>query len=140
VPVRRIGSRTTTPTNFSRQGLSLASSSASSFRAAAGAKKVEDRIVFASAPAKRPVTRFDHTALGEQLMKPFLIASIILIVLGVVALTYQGITYTTTENAFDFGPLHITAERTHTIPMAPILGVIALAGGAALLFVSRRKT
>jgi hypothetical protein len=72
-------------------------------------------------------------------MKPLLIASIILIVLGVVALTYQGITYTTTEQAFDFGPLHITAERTHTIPMAPILGVVALAGGMALFFVSRRK-
>ena len=87
-----------------------------------------------------PDTRFDNTALSGQLMKPLLIASIILIVLGVVALTYQGITYTTTEQAFDFGPLHITAERTHTIPMAPILGVVALAGGMALFFVSRRKS
>lgn len=91
------------------------------------------------APATTGATKLDHSSLGGQLMKPLLIASIILIVLGVVALTYQGITYTTTEKAFDFGPLQITAERTHTIPMAPILGVIALAGGAALFFVSRRK-
>ena len=75
----------------------------------------------------------------QNIMKPLPLAAIILIVLGIVALTYQGITYTTTEKAFDFGPLHITAERTHTIPMAPILGVVALAGGAALFFVSRRK-
>jgi LPXTG-motif cell wall-anchored protein len=117
----------------------LASPSASSSHAVADAKKVDRRSVPVSAPAKIPDTRFDNTALGGQLMKPLLIASIILIVLGVVALTYQGITYTTTEQAFDFGPLHITAERTHTIPMAPILGVVALAGGAALFFVSRRK-
>ncbi len=72
-------------------------------------------------------------------MKPLLLAAIILVVLGVVALTYQGITYTTTEKAFDFGPIQITAERTHTIPMIPVLGVLALAGGVALFFVTRRK-
>ena len=72
-------------------------------------------------------------------MKPLVLASIALVVLGVVALTYQGITYTTTEQSFDFGPLQITAERTHTIPLAPILGVLALAGGAALFFVARRS-
>jgi hypothetical protein len=72
-------------------------------------------------------------------MKPLLLASIILVILGVVALTYQGITYTTREKAIDFGPLQITAERTHTIPLAPILGVLALASGAALFFVTRRS-
>jgi hypothetical protein len=72
-------------------------------------------------------------------MKPLLLVAIILVVLGVVALTYQGITYTTTEEAFDFGPIQITAERTHTIPMIPVLGVLALAGGVALFFVTRRK-
>ena len=72
-------------------------------------------------------------------MKPLLIVSIILIVLGVVALTYQGITYTTTEEAFDFGPIQITAERTHTIPMAPVLGAIALVGGVVMFVATRRK-
>lgn len=71
-------------------------------------------------------------------MKPLPLIAVILIVLGVVALTYQGITYTTREKAIDFGPLQITAERTHTIPLAPILGVLALAGGAALFFAARR--
>lgn len=72
-------------------------------------------------------------------MKSLLIASIILVVLGVVALTYQGITYTTTEKAFDFGPLQITAERTHTVPLVPVLGVLAVAGGLALFFAARRS-
>ena len=73
-------------------------------------------------------------------MKNLLLASILMIILGVVALTYQGITYTTTEKAIDLGPLQITAERTHTIPLLPILGVTAIIGGVVLLVASRRKT
>jgi uncharacterized membrane protein YidH (DUF202 family) len=72
-------------------------------------------------------------------MKNLLLASILLIILGVVALTYQGITYTTTEKAIEIGPLQITAERTHTIPLLPILGVTAIVGGVVLLLASRRN-
>ena len=63
-----------------------------------------------------------------------------MILLGVAALTYQGITYTTTEKAIDIGPLQITAERTHTLPVLPILGGIAIVGGAILFWASRRTT
>jgi hypothetical protein len=73
-------------------------------------------------------------------MKNLLLASILMIILDVVALTYQGITYTTTERAIDIGPWQITAERTHTIPLLPILGVTAIIGGVVLLVASRRKT
>ncbi len=73
-------------------------------------------------------------------MKPFLLASIILIILGVLALTYQGITYTTSEKALDLGPLQITTERTHTIPVAPILGVLAVVGGVVMFFAARRTS
>ena len=62
-----------------------------------------------------------------------------MIILGIVALTYQGITYTTTEKAIEIGPLQITAERTHTIPLLPILGVTAIVGGVVLLLASRRN-
>jgi uncharacterized membrane protein YidH (DUF202 family) len=73
-------------------------------------------------------------------MKPFLLASILLIILGVLALTYQGITYTTSEKALDLGPLQITTERTHTIPVAPILGVLAVVGGVVMFFAARRTS
>jgi len=73
-------------------------------------------------------------------MKNLLFASILMILLGVVALTYQGITYTTKEKAIDFGPLQITAERTHTLPVLPILGGIAIVGGVVLFLASRRTT
>ena len=73
-------------------------------------------------------------------MKNLLFASILLIILGVLALTYQGITYTTSEKALDLGPLQITTERTHTIPVAPILGVLAVVGGVVMFFAARRTS
>jgi hypothetical protein len=72
-------------------------------------------------------------------MKTNTIIAVILIILGIVAFTYQGITYKTTEKAIDIGPLQVTAEKTHTIPLPPILGGIALVGGIVLLVVGLRK-
>jgi hypothetical protein len=66
-------------------------------------------------------------------VKPQTIVAIALIAVGIVALAYQGITYTTTEPALELGPLKVTAEKTHTIPLPPILGAIALIGGIVLL-------
>jgi hypothetical protein len=62
-----------------------------------------------------------------------------LIVLGVVALVYEGITYTTREKVIDLGPLQAEVERKKTIPLSPVLGVAALAGGVVLLLVGRRS-
>jgi len=73
-------------------------------------------------------------------MKPKVIIAIILIALGVAALAYQGITYTTREKVFDIGPIQVTAEKTKTLPMMPIVGVIALVGGIVLLFMGIRKS
>jgi len=72
-------------------------------------------------------------------MKPKIIIAIILIVLGVVAFAYQGITYTTREKVVDLGPLQLTAEKTRTIPLPPIVGAIALVGGIVLLVIGREK-
>lgn len=72
-------------------------------------------------------------------MKTNTIIAVILIALGIVAFTYQGITYTTTEKAIDLGPLQVTAEKTHTIPLPPVLGSLALVGGIVLLVMSVKK-
>ena len=63
---------------------------------------------------------------------------VLLIVLGIVALVYQGISYTTEEEILDIGPLEATAETEETIPLPPILGALALAGGVVLVAVSRK--
>ncbi|PKN86539.1 MAG: DUF3185 domain-containing protein [Deltaproteobacteria bacterium HGW-Deltaproteobacteria-1] len=72
-------------------------------------------------------------------MKPKIIIAVILIALGIAALAYQGITYTTREKVVDLGPIQMTAEKSKTIPLPPILGAIALVGGIVLLVVGSRK-
>jgi uncharacterized membrane protein len=71
---------------------------------------------------------------------PVMLIGIALIVLGVIALAYQGITYTTREKVVDLGPLKITAQKEKTIPLPPILGGLALAGGIVLVVVAVRKS
>jgi hypothetical protein len=68
------------------------------------------------------------------------IVAIALIVLGVIALAYQGITYTKREKVLEVGPLTATKESKETIPLPPIVGAVALVGGVALLVASARGT
>jgi len=68
-------------------------------------------------------------------MKPL---GLILIVLGVIALMYQGFTYTTHKKVLDVGPIQATKEEHHSVPLPPVLGVLALIGGVVIL-VSDRK-
>jgi hypothetical protein len=68
-----------------------------------------------------------------------LIVAILLIALGVTALAYQGITYTTREKILQVGPIKATAEKERTIPLPPLLGGLALAGGVVLLAVAARR-
>jgi hypothetical protein len=67
------------------------------------------------------------------------LSGLILIALGLAALAYQGFSYTTREKVVDFGPLQVTSEKTHTLPLPPIVGAIALAGGIALLVMAGKK-
>jgi drug/metabolite transporter (DMT)-like permease len=58
---------------------------------------------------------------------------IVLIVLGLFGLAWGGFTYTTRETVVDIGPIHATRDKTHTIPLPPIAGAVALIGGVVLL-------
>jgi uncharacterized membrane protein YidH (DUF202 family) len=66
-------------------------------------------------------------------MRPISLVGVVLIVLGLLALVYQGINYTSRETVIDIGPLHATADRQKTLPLSPVLGIAAVAGGVALL-------
>lgn len=72
-------------------------------------------------------------------MKPISMLGILLVVLGALALAYQGITYTHREKVIDLGPIHATADEQKTIPLPPILGAIALVSGIALLVVGGKQ-
>jgi uncharacterized membrane protein HdeD (DUF308 family) len=73
-------------------------------------------------------------------MKTYTLIGIILIVIGIIALAYQGITYTTREKVVDIGPIQVNADKTKTIPLPPIVGGIALVGGIVLLVVGGKKS
>ena len=66
-------------------------------------------------------------------MNARLVIGILLIIVGIVALTVQGISYTKKEKVIDVGPIHATAEHKKTIPLSPVLGGVALAGGVVLV-------
>jgi uncharacterized membrane protein len=72
-------------------------------------------------------------------MKSATLIGLVLIVLGIVALAYQGITYTTREKVIDIGPLEATAETEKTIPLSPLLGGLALVGGIVLVVIGNKK-
>lgn len=73
-------------------------------------------------------------------MKSYSLIGIILIVVAVAAFAYQGISYTTREKVIDLGPLQVTADKTRTLPLSPIVGGIALIGGIALLVMGQKKS
>ncbi|HMD39780.1 MAG TPA: hypothetical protein VKH15_10890 [Candidatus Acidoferrum sp.] len=73
-------------------------------------------------------------------MKPLSLAGIVLIVLGGLALAYQGFNYTQREKVIDIGPIHATADEQKHVSIPPILGGLALVGGIALLVVGSKKS
>ena len=72
-------------------------------------------------------------------INPITLLGIALIVLGLVAFAYQGVTYTSREKIIDIGPIHATADTQKTIPLSPLLGGLALVGGIVLLVVGAKK-
>ncbi len=72
-------------------------------------------------------------------MKPAGIIGLILIVVGIIALAYGGFSYTKREKIIDAGPLQVSADREHTVPLPPILGALALGGGIVLVLAGNKK-
>jgi hypothetical protein len=63
----------------------------------------------------------------------------VLLILGILALGYQGFSYVTRDKVVDIGPVEITQEKTKTVYLPPVLGVVALAAGIVLLLSSSRS-
>jgi uncharacterized membrane protein YidH (DUF202 family) len=72
-------------------------------------------------------------------MKPITWVGILLIVLGALALAYQGFNYTRHERVMDVGPMHVTREDREWVSVPPILGGLALVAGIAVLVVGAKK-
>ena len=73
-------------------------------------------------------------------INPITLVGIGLVLLGIVAFAYQGVTYTSREKIIDIGPLQASVDTKKTIPLSPLLGGLALAGGIVLLVVGAKKS
>jgi hypothetical protein len=67
------------------------------------------------------------------------LAGIVLIVIGILALVYQGFTYTQTKKDVDLGPIQIQHQETHDVPVPPIIGAVCIAAGIGALVVGGRS-
>ncbi|HTA85910.1 MAG TPA: hypothetical protein VK729_06540 [Silvibacterium sp.] len=67
------------------------------------------------------------------------IAGIMLIIAGVAALLYGGFSYTTHKKAVDLGPVQIEKTEHHSIPLPPLLGIVAVIGGGALFYFGAKE-
>ena len=64
---------------------------------------------------------------------------IILIALGLIGLIWGGFSYTTRQRIADIGPLHASRDKTHTVPLPPVLGAVSLIGGVVLLVAGKSR-
>ena len=67
------------------------------------------------------------------------IVGFLLIVLGVLMFIWTGFSYTRREKVVDAGPIHISADKEHTVNWPPYAGAILVIGGIALVAVSKRS-
>jgi len=65
--------------------------------------------------------------------------AIILIVVGILAVGYQGFTYVTRDKVIDLGPVEVTKEHKKTVFLPPLVGALVLAGGVLLLLANSKK-
>ena len=65
------------------------------------------------------------------------ILGLALVILGIIALAYQGFSYTVPKKEVDLGPIQVTKEEKHNVPLPPILGALALIGGIIVLVTDR---
>jgi hypothetical protein len=64
---------------------------------------------------------------------------VVLILLGLIGILYGGFTFTTKEKVVDIGPIEATRDKEHTVPLPPIAGAVAMAGGIVLIVTSRKE-
>jgi hypothetical protein len=72
-------------------------------------------------------------------MKPAIVLGVLLVLLGIVGLSYNRITYTSKETIAKIGPIQATAEKEKSIPLSPVLGGLALVAGVGLIAVGYKK-
>ena len=66
------------------------------------------------------------------------VIGVVLLIVGIAALAWGGVFWTDRDTILDAGPLQVQTEDRDGFAIPPVLGIIALVGGAILLFVPDR--
>jgi len=66
------------------------------------------------------------------------LVGICLLIIGLVTLGYQGITYTKHEKVAQVGSIEVTADTQKNIYFSPILGGASLVAGVFLIVIARK--
>ena len=77
---------------------------------------------------------------GKSKMRNLVMIGVVLVVLGLVGLIVPNVSYTENKKVVDFGPLQISAEEQHNVPIPTIAGIVAIIAGLGMIFASRRYT
>jgi uncharacterized membrane protein YidH (DUF202 family) len=64
---------------------------------------------------------------------------IAMVAIGILMMIYTGFNYVTKEKVVDLGPIEISADKNHPVQWSPIVGLVLLIGGVAILLIPRVK-
>lgn len=67
------------------------------------------------------------------------ILGVLLIALGVIGIVYGGFRVAYPDEVIDAGPLQVSVTKHKDVPIPPIIGALAVAGGVVVLVVSRKR-
>ncbi len=71
-------------------------------------------------------------------MKPVALVGVVLIVAGIAGLIVANVSFTEQKTVLDAGPLKVTTQEQHTVPIPTIAGVAAIIVGLGLVFMGRK--
>lgn len=72
-------------------------------------------------------------------MRNLMLIGVILVVLGIAGLVVQNVSFTEAKKVVDIGPLQVTSEEQHNLPIPTIAGIAAVVAGIGLMILSRRQ-
>jgi hypothetical protein len=72
-------------------------------------------------------------------MKPLALVGVLLIVLGVIGLVVENVSFTERKTVLDVGPIKVQADEQRVVPIPTIAGVVAVVVGLGLVLMSRKR-
>jgi uncharacterized membrane protein YidH (DUF202 family) len=67
------------------------------------------------------------------------IIGICLVALGIIMIAYTSFNYVTTKRVVDLGPIQIDKKENHPVQWSPIVGVVLLVGGIAVILLDKKR-